>query len=162
MQTGYLFANRFTIERSAGAGGMGAIFKARDEYSGQPVAVKLIHLSNREDLNERFAREAFVLAELQHPGIVSYIAHGTAPDGQPFLAMEWLEGENLYACLRRRGPLSLAEAMTFFHSIARPLAAAHEKGIVHRDQSKIYRTCPRSCLRTPQRRRQHHARSHHQ
>ena len=62
-------------------------------------------------IRDRFVREASVLAELEHPGIVSYVSHGTAPDGQRFLAMEWLEGEDLSQRLRR-GPLSVRDTIT--------------------------------------------------
>lgn len=122
-------ANRFVIERVAGSGGMGTVFRARDQHTGLPVALKI--LTPKQE-SERFAREAQVLAELHHPNIVSYIAHGQTPDGRLYLAMEWLDGEDLaqrLAC----GRLSLADSVILLRATASALAAAHRKGIVHRD-----------------------------
>src|SRR5262245_28893618 len=91
-----LFANRFEIERQAGSGGMGAVYRARDRATGAAVALKLMHPGAAgPDGGERFAREARILAEIEHPGIVSYVAHGQTPDGRRYLAMEWLDGEDL-------------------------------------------------------------------
>ena len=88
-------ANRFRIDTSANSGGMGTIYRAFDEHTGEYVAVKLLHSATMPDANERFLREGRVLGELQHPAIVRYVAHGISAQGQPYLAMEWLEGEDL-------------------------------------------------------------------
>lgn len=81
---------------------MGTVYRATDRYSGDTVALKLLHAgAGGPDEGERFAREAQLLSELRHPGIVSHVAHGQTPDGQRFLAMEWLEGEDLGARLLR-------------------------------------------------------------
>src|SRR5262245_50840003 len=96
---------RFVIESRVGAGGMGTVFRACDEQTGTTVALKLLQPHGgayREA--ERFAREAALLAELRHEHIVSYVAHGTSRSGQPYLAMEWLDGEDLAQHLRRRRP----------------------------------------------------------
>src|SRR4051812_44866640 len=104
LSPGSLFANRFEIQRAAGSGGMGTVYRAIDRYSGDTVALKLLHGGTGGlDEVERFTREAQLLSELRHPGIVAYVAHGQAPDGQRFLAMEWLEGQDLGECLAR-GP----------------------------------------------------------
>ncbi len=112
---------------------MGTVYRARDSFSGQQVALKLLHLaSSSTEARQRFTREATVLAELRHPGIVAYVAHGLADNGQPFLAMEWLEGEDLAQRLTRQ-PLELAETLALIHHAARALAVAHQRGIIHRD-----------------------------
>ncbi len=129
---GTLFADRFTIEQPAGSGGMGAVYKAQDAVSGQTVALKLLHAAAHAPSVRRFEREAQVLAELRHPGIVSYVAHGLTPEGQPFLAMEWLQGEDLAQRLARE-PLSLPETLQLMRRAAGALAVAHAQGIVHRD-----------------------------
>ena len=130
-----LFANRFEIDRPAGSGGMGTVYRARDRYSGDVVALKLLHQgSGIADEGERFAREAQLLAELRHPGIVSHVAHGQTLEGQRFLAMEWLDGEDLAQRLAR-GPLQLREALGLVERVAQALAIAHERGIVHRKLS---------------------------
>src|SRR5262249_14650889 len=80
----------------------------------------------------RFAREASVLAELSHPGIVRYVAHGVTPAEELYLVMEWLEGEDLLSRLLRIG-LTLKESVLLRTRVAPALAAAHAKNIVHRD-----------------------------
>src|SRR5687767_5590708 len=92
---GSMLAGRFTLESLAGRGGMGSVYRARDMNTGQIVALKLLHPVEQAEALQRFSREAELLSELRHPGIVSHVAHGLLGPGQPFLAMEWLEGEDL-------------------------------------------------------------------
>lgn len=133
LSVGTLFANRFQIERVAGSGGMGVVYQARDHYSGKPVALKLLHDGAAgPDGEERFVREAQLLSELHHQNIVAYIAHGQTAAGQRFLAMEWLEGQDLAQRLRQR-PLSLDEALLVMRRAAEGLSVAHQRGIIHRD-----------------------------
>jgi serine/threonine protein kinase/tetratricopeptide (TPR) repeat protein len=94
MRAGEWIDDRFEIERLVGSGGMGRVYRARDHQSGQPVAIKFLSQPDKR-ASERFLYEALVLAEIQHPGIVRYVAHGATPAGEPYLAMEWLEGEDL-------------------------------------------------------------------
>lgn len=130
---GELFAGRFAVERIAGSGGMGTVYAARDLATERKVALKLLQAGAHTSGDiERFGREASVLAELEHPGIVSYVAHGAAPDGQRFLAMEWLEGEDLAQRLRR-GPLSIRDTISLLRQVSSALAIAHARGVVHRD-----------------------------
>lgn len=130
---GTQFAERFYIERLAGQGGMGAVFQARDRKSGSPVALKVLHADAADPLEaKRFTAEAQTLAALHHPGIVRYISHGVSPAGQQFLAMEWLEGEDLNKRLAR-GPLSVRDSLRLIQYVASALAVAHQQGIVHRD-----------------------------
>ncbi|MFO0578601.1 MAG: protein kinase [Polyangia bacterium] len=133
MVAGAMVAGRFEIERAASSGGMGTVFRARDQRTGQPVALKLLHpvLASGQDAT-RLMIESQFLAELRHPHIVSYIAHGHTPSGHPFLAMEWLEGEDLSQRLQRQ-PLMLRESLLLIRGAAEGLAAAHRHGIVHRD-----------------------------
>jgi len=123
---------RFVLKERAGAGGMGAVYRALDTHTNQTVALKLLNGSNTPQDAERFAREAQLLCELRHPGIVEYIAHGVTRDGQPYLAMEWLAGEDLARRLAR-GALTLVDSLTPLHRIASALVVAHQQGIVHRD-----------------------------
>lgn len=132
-QVGELFAGRFAIDRVAGSGGMGTVYQARDLATDRAVALKLLQTSGGGSSDvERFLREASVLSELEHPGIVSYISHGAAPDGQRFLAMEWLDGEDLGQRLRR-GPLSIRDTLCLLRQVAAALALAHSRGVIHRD-----------------------------
>lgn len=129
---GTLVANRFTVERVAGTGGMGAVYRALDGETGSVVALKLAQLSTQAQDAERFLRESQVLSTLQHPGIVGYVAHGRTADGQLYLAMEWLEGESVADRLRR-APLTIAESVTLLRRTAEALSVAHKNGILHRD-----------------------------
>ncbi len=130
MRAGDTVAGRFVIEREAGIGGMGRVYRARDGESGRTVALKVL-LSEGSDGRDRFEREARILSALSHPSIVAYVAHGDEA-GQPFLAMEWVEGEALSARLRK-GPLTLEAATELGVRVADALACAHEAGVLHRD-----------------------------
>ncbi len=131
MRIGQLLAERFVLERLAGRGGMGEVYRAEDRSTGQPVAIKVLHGQQGTE-QARFEREARILAEVDHPLVVRYVAHGALPTGEPYLAMEWLEGEDLAARLGR-DRLTAAESVTLAMRVAEALAALHERGIVHRD-----------------------------
>ncbi len=126
-----LLGDRFEIEQQVATGGMGEVFRARDRVSGEPVAVKVTS-DGRAHRTARFAREIELLAELSHPGIVRYVGHGETSSGKLFLAMEWLDGEDLKARLERE-PLTMGEAVTLATRVAEALGAAHARGVVHRD-----------------------------
>jgi len=127
-----LIASRFFIETLVGRGGMGVVYRSRDQLTGHLVALKLLHPEADTETFRRFSREAKVLASLRHPAIVSYVAHGLTEDGRPFLAMEWLEGEDLAARLARQS-LSLSETLALVRRAAEALVVVHGRGIVHRD-----------------------------
>ncbi|APR76749.1 Adenylate cyclase [Minicystis rosea] len=126
-----VIGGRFAIERLAGEGGMGTVYRARDLEADRPVALKRITEADPNAL-QRFEQEARTLAGLVHPHVVGYVTHGLDPEGAPYLVMEWLEGESLAARLDR-GPLGLAETLALAERVAGALAAAHARGIVHRD-----------------------------
>ena len=129
MNLGDLVAGRFRLEDVAGMGGMGAVYRAVDNDSGLPVAIKVLRADSVEHV-ERFAREIRVLAQLRHPAIVRYIADGTMA-GELWLAMEWLAGESVSHRLRRG--ISAPDAIALVRRVAEALGAAHDKGVVHRD-----------------------------
>lgn len=125
--------DRFAIEREAGRGGMGIVYKAVDLNTGQSVALKILRRTAHATRDrERFEREAQVLSTLRHPAIVSYVAHGQTPDGQHFLAMEWIDGEPLTERLHH-ARMTVSESLTLLRLLASGLAEAHRMGIVHRD-----------------------------
>jgi serine/threonine protein kinase len=133
LPAGALLAERFVIESAVGEGGMAVVYRALDRISRRPAALKLLHEGTHSPfITEHFAREAEILASLQHPNIVSYIAHGRTSAGQAYLAMEWLAGEDLGQRLRR-GPLLLGEALRLLTALADALSTAHRSGVVHRD-----------------------------
>jgi tetratricopeptide (TPR) repeat protein len=128
---GDVIASRFSVERLARRGGMATVYRARDLDGGGYVALKVMDRVGRS-YRERFAREAALLAELSHPAIVGYIAHGSTPEGTPYLVMDWLDGEDLSDRLAR-GPLDPEGARRLVRRIADALAVAHARGVVHRD-----------------------------
>jgi serine/threonine protein kinase len=133
MVAGMHIASRFVLEQPASSGAMGTVFKARDLQTGRQVALKLLHSTVTSPQSaSRLEFEAELLSKLEHPNIVSYIAHGRTPSGLPFLAMEWLEGEDLARRLMR-GPLSLADSLQLLRGVAAALAVAHRAGVIHRD-----------------------------
>ncbi len=106
---------------------MGTVFRARDRLTGKQAALKLVTTDTK-----RLAREVNALAELDHPSVVRYIDH-KHDDTASYLAMEWLDGEDLGARLKR-GPMPLRRrACAHLERIASGLAAAHARGIIHRD-----------------------------
>ncbi|HEX3480210.1 MAG TPA: protein kinase, partial [Kofleriaceae bacterium] len=120
------FDDRFELESRIGSGAMGEVFRARDPITGEVVAVKILP-GSQGPLAERFTREIEVLAELDHPGIVRYISHGVTPADEPFLVMEWLDGEVLRARLER-GALPVADAIALATRVAGALGAVHARG----------------------------------
>jgi tetratricopeptide (TPR) repeat protein len=113
---------------------MGRVYLAEDEALGRRVAVKVISVrrAESEDARTRFLREARSLASIEHPHVVRVYGFGHA-EGQPYLVMEYVEGESLADKLRRQRRLGSPEALGIARSVAEALAAAWEKGVVHRD-----------------------------
>ncbi|MDI1448543.1 serine/threonine-protein kinase [Polyangium sp. 6x1] len=131
MRVGQVLAQRFRIDAQVGGGGMGQVYRAFDLSTGEVVAAKILNDTSTETVM-RFEREGRALARLSHPGIVRYIAYEVMPDGQPFLVMEWLEGEDLAQRLSR-SHLTVPETITLATRVADALGVAHAQGIVHRD-----------------------------
>lgn len=136
LRDGQVLAGRFAVEQLAGMGGMGAVYRASDLQTGQPVALKILRTQAHTPLDpadvERFVREARILAELRHPAVVGYVDHGLAADATPYLAMEWVDGIDLAQRLRQ-SPLPLRQSVALVRCVADALSGAHERGIVHRD-----------------------------
>jgi serine/threonine protein kinase len=122
---------RFRVETAFRSGAMGAVYRAIDEQTGKPVALKALE-QGQALLRERFDREAETLAQLDHPNIVKYVAHGVTAANTLYLVMEWIDGETVRERLERVG-LSVAETLQMARGIADALAAAHARGVVHRD-----------------------------
>jgi hypothetical protein len=124
----------FEIVARVGAGGMGVVYHAEDRSLQRRVALKVVTAGAATHAHRarRFAAEIAALATLDHPAIVRYVAHGATQAGEPFLAMEWLEGEDLGRRLRRGG-ITLRESVALGVRVAGALGAAHARGILHRD-----------------------------
>jgi serine/threonine protein kinase len=124
----------YRILSHIGSGGMGTVYRARDTRLGRDVALKFLppHLSAEREATERLLAEARAAAALQHPNVCVVHDVGETDDGRPFIAMALCEGETLREKLRR-GPFTVDAAVATAAQIARGLAAAHARGVVHRD-----------------------------
>jgi serine/threonine-protein kinase len=133
--TSTVLDGRYRIESLLGEGGMGAVYAATDLRLEKRVAVKVMarELAANPDALARFHREARVTSALGHPHIVQVFDFSAAPTGEPFLVMEFLEGEDLDHRLRRQGRLPVADVVRMIKQVASALAATHAKAIVHRD-----------------------------
>ena len=126
--------SRYRVLERLGGGGMGVVYRARDERLDRDVALKFLppHLSADEAAKKRFMVEARAAAALDHPNVCTVHEIGETEDGQLYIVMGCYDGETLDRRIRR-GPLPLDEAVRLVGDIARGLAKAHERGIVHRD-----------------------------
>ncbi|MBW2454078.1 MAG: protein kinase [Deltaproteobacteria bacterium] len=137
LAAGDLLADKYRLLTELGEGGMGAVWLANYEALDMEVAIKVIRSEVKEaagkGANERLIREARAAARLGHPAIVRITDFGDTPQGDPFLVMELLEGEDLASALERRGRIDAVRTVRIMLPIAHAMAAAHDKGIVHRD-----------------------------
>jgi len=134
-ETGALLDGRYRIVRLLGEGGMGSVYLASHVGLGRDVAIKFLHaeLVSRDEVVGRFYREAQAAAAIRHKNIIEVFDVGVSPQGEPFLVMEYLEGESLAGLLKRAGPLNLGAACAVMEPVLQALHAAHRKGIIHRD-----------------------------
>jgi eukaryotic-like serine/threonine-protein kinase len=125
---------RFRLEEVLGAGGMALVYRAVDEHTGAPAAVKLLadNLAADESFRRRFQREARLAARLSHPNVVRVLDAGEY-EGRPWLALEYVDGETLAEVLSRRGRLPPAEVVALGRQLCAGLEHAHQAGLVHRD-----------------------------
>jgi len=131
---GVVVAGRYILDRKLGAGGMGSVWLAYDQSLQSFCALKVLHeeQGSNDELRIRFRREATVAARIRSEHVVSILQHGEW-DGQPYIAMEYLEGEDLASRLDRTGRLGVYETCQLVFQLARGLGRAHARGIVHRD-----------------------------
>ncbi len=123
----------YTLERELGGGGMSRVFVARDEALRRNVVVKVLPPELIAGVNvERFNREIELAAGLQHPHIVPVLAAGQM-DGVPYYTMPFVDGESLRQRLARSGGLPITEVIGYLRDVAKALAYAHDRGVVHRD-----------------------------
>lgn len=123
----------YILDRELGGGGMSRVFLAEETALGRQVVVKVLPQELLAGVNvERFNREILLAAKLQHPHIVPVLSAGET-QGLPYYTMPFVEGESLRARLAHHGALPIAEAVSILRDVAKALAYAHERGIVHRD-----------------------------
>jgi len=138
LRAGDVLGGRYTLLSSLGEGGMGDVWLAHNPTLDIQVALKVLRFDAsqpalRAEMSQRLLQEARATAKLDHPAIVRIIDFGETSSGNGFYVMELLEGEDLYALLKRHGPLSAAKAVRTLLPIASALVATHGKKIVHRD-----------------------------
>jgi tRNA A-37 threonylcarbamoyl transferase component Bud32 len=124
----------YTIEGEIGRGGMGVVYRARDERLQRRVAIKVLppELAFQQDIRERFTREAQTAARLSHPHIVPIHSVGEGR-GLVYFVMGYVDGESVAARIRRRGQLPVEEARRIMKETADALSAAHALSVIHRD-----------------------------
>jgi tRNA A-37 threonylcarbamoyl transferase component Bud32 len=134
VQTTQVLDGRYELGPVLGQGGMARVHRAHDQQLRRPVAVKVLAPPFDRDrvFVERFRREARAAAGLGHPNIVAVFDTGS-DDGTHYIVTELVEGETLAERIRREGPLRADEAVAIGVDVARALAAAHERGVIHRD-----------------------------
>jgi len=124
------------LEKLIGKGGMGRVYLGTQTYLGRKVAVKIIApdpKSPNKDLDQRFRREAKIMAGFSQPNIVSCYDGGTTENGLFFIIMEFIDGPDLGRLIVEKGPLSEAVSLGIIRDLAQALGHALEKGIIHRD-----------------------------
>ena len=131
---GQKISDRYQIIKSIGEGGMANVYLAYDTILDRNVAVKVLRgdLSNDEKFVRRFQREALAASSLTHPNIVEVYDVGE-DNGEYYIVMEYIEGKHLKNLLKKRGKLTLSEAVDIMLQITDGMAAAHDSYIIHRD-----------------------------
>jgi hypothetical protein len=131
---GQMLAGRYRIVALLGKGGMGEVYRADDLVLEQPVALKFLpeSLSANEAALARFRGEVRIARQVSHPNVCRVYDLGEAA-GQYFLSMEYVDGEDLGSLLRRIGRLPTDKALEIARQLCAGLAAAHAKGVLHRD-----------------------------
>jgi serine/threonine protein kinase len=130
-----IIANNLRIENLLGRGGMGTVYRATHLSLDRTVAVKIINpeFAANNDVNQRFVREAKLMAKLRHPRAAMIYDSGTLPDGRLFIVMEYVEGITLAEFLKKEGRIPYQKAVEIAISICDVLGEAHSLGIIHRD-----------------------------
>lgn len=131
---GTLILRQYRTVRRLGEGGMGSVYLARDDLSGQEVAVKVLPaaLAREADIRERFVQEARALAALDHPAIVPLVTFARDGDDH-FLVMKYVAGRSIEALIDEKGALDLDTCRQVFTTVVEALGYAHARGVIHRD-----------------------------
>ena len=125
-------SDRYEVVEEIGRGGMGTVYSAFDTALGREVAIKIGNALPSTELQARLTREARVIAQLEHPGIVPVHDFGLLADGRPFYVMKRLQGQTLRTFIDTAAP-PLAERLRIFERICEAVSFAHAHGIIHRD-----------------------------
>jgi len=127
--------DKYEITGKLGKGAMGQVYKARDTVLDRHVALKVMaaQIADDVELKERFEREARAVAKMTHPNVVMVFDLGSLPDGSPYIAMEFLDGQDLQKAVRKPPPMSTERKVQIIVQVLMGLDHAHQQGIVHRD-----------------------------
>jgi serine/threonine protein kinase/tetratricopeptide (TPR) repeat protein len=134
LQPGVLFGGRYEIQGVLGQGGMGAVYKARDQELDRLIALKVIRpeLATDPAILQRFKQELILSRNITHKNVVRIFDLGEA-EGIRFISMEYIDGEDLRTILRRDGKFSPKDAIAVVEQVCRALDSAHSEGVIHRD-----------------------------
>jgi serine/threonine protein kinase len=129
-----LLSSNYEFISTVGTGGMSVIYKARQLLLNKTVAIKMLHshLLN-EHSTMRFQQEAKAASSLNHPNVISVHDFGISQLGQPYMVMDFIDGNTLAEIIKSRGALPLPEAMDIFIAVAAALEHAHQNNVLHRD-----------------------------
>lgn len=135
LQPGTIIEDKYRIDRMLGKGGMGAVYEGENVRIHRRVAIKILHseVSDRDDIVQRFEREAQAAGRIGSAHIVEVLDLGSLFTGERFMVMEYLDGESLGARIKKRERLAPQEFASTLHALLEGLAAAHEAHIIHRD-----------------------------
>ncbi len=125
---------KYDVEERVGEGAMGVVYRALDPVLQRRVAIKVMSdaFAQDDDLRERFLREAQAAGSLQHPNVITIYDFGDV-DGHPYIAMEFVEGQDVAELIAHQVPLSVVDKLDLAIGVLQGLAYAHKRGIVHRD-----------------------------
>jgi serine/threonine protein kinase len=131
---GQSFGN-FQVVRLLGEGGFGEVYEAENPFLQRRAAIKVLHTGMVQDpeLVRRFLNEARAASAIRHPNIIDVFDAGVTPEGEPYILMEFLEGDSLQKILLERGRIPLRTVQEITRQVGSALSAAHAAGIVHRD-----------------------------
>jgi len=132
---GKVLSHRYKILRKLGEGAMAAVYLAEHSGVGSNIVLKVLlpDLADNQNAVERFLQEAKIASEIHHDNVIDIFYSGRSPEGQVFLAMEYLHGSSLLGLLDSGGPMPWTRAKPIFLQICAALSAAHARGVVHRD-----------------------------
>jgi serine/threonine protein kinase len=132
---GQVLNDRYRVESQIGKGGMGSVYLGFHITIGRRVAIKFLHTeyAENEELVVRFFREAQAAAAIEHKSIIEVLDMGVSDNDEPYIVMEYLEGESLGDLLKREGRIDFSAACAILEPVLKALSAAHKKGIIHRD-----------------------------
>jgi len=132
---GHVLGDRYRVLERISAGGMGQVYRAVHSRIASMFALKVLYgdIAHDKQMRSRFEREAEAMSCLQSRHIVRVIDFGESPEGLLYLVMEYLDGKSLSTAIAQEGAMSAARATDIVRQVARGLAHAHERGVVHRD-----------------------------